>query len=151
MDNEEVLDWGSTIEADPKDFELMPDGDYKFTVTMYEKNRSKGSDKVPPSPMAVVHLRFDLQDGTQREIKHYIVLNRKCEGMISSFFLATGQKKHDEPMHIDFDGAVGRSGWCKITHRAGQDGKTMFNSISKFYAYDEQPSTQTPAYQPGKF
>ena len=44
---ERELDWDDEIERE-SDFVLLPEGDYDFTVTGFERARHEGSEKLPP-------------------------------------------------------------------------------------------------------
>jgi hypothetical protein len=42
-----ILDWSDTIENDGQEFVLLPEGDYNFVVTGFERGRFPGGAKVP--------------------------------------------------------------------------------------------------------
>lgn len=151
--NQEI-GWDDTISKD-SEFVLLPEGDYKFTVTKFERARHNGSDKLPPCNKAV--LTLELTDGFQNGImQHNLFLHRKCEGMLCAFFTAIGQRKHGEALTPRWDQVIGATGTCKIGVRKwkGNDGSEReSNEIRKFYEKDSQPAapsyqpTQQPAYQ----
>lgn len=160
-DFEREFDWDSEIEKD-SDFILLPEGDYDFTVTNFERARHAGSEKLPPCNKAIVSLTVNAPEGTA-VIKHNLFLHSKCEGLLSAFFCAIGLKKHGEKLKMDWNAVVGKKGRCKITTRKwiNEKGEEIpSNDIKRFYDPPEQSaqaSVSTDAaspsgvYVPGQF
>ena len=145
---ERELGWDDEIVKD-SDFVLIPEGDYNFTVTAFERGRHEGSDKLPPCNKAIVTLRVALPDGTTQDIKHNLFLHTKCEGLLSAFFTAIGQKRKGEPLRMNWNAVIGARGRCKISIRTwkNKDGEDMqSNDIKKFYAPDENAAPVQPNY-----
>lgn len=143
-------DWDDEIVKD-SDFTLIPEGDYNFTVAAFERGRHEGSDKLPPCNKAIVTLRIALPDGSTQEMKHNLFLHSKCEGLLSAFFTAIGQKKKGEPLRMNWGAVIGSTGRCKVSVRTwkGKNGEDMqSNDIKKFYAPDDKPPQATLAPQP---
>lgn len=141
-----ALEWDSEISKD-SEFVLLPEGDYEFEVTQFERARHGGSEKLPACPKAVVHLRIDSSNDTAI-IKHNLFLHRKTEGLLCAFFTAIGHRQHGEPLKMDWNRVVGSKGRCKVSVRTftkdnGEDGKS--NEITKFYDYEK------PAFKAGEF
>ena len=63
MNIEEIrtFDWDDEIEVDDS-FELLPDGDYTFTVVNVERGRFDGSEKMPACNMATVSFKVQGKD-----------------------------------------------------------------------------------------
>lgn len=144
---EREFNWDDEIVKD-SDFTLIPESDYNFTVTAFERGRHEGSDKLPPCNKAIVTLRIALPDGGAQDIKHNLFLHSRCEGLLSAFFTAIGQKKKGEPLRMNWGAIIGATGRCKISVRTwkGKNGEDMqSNDIKKFYAPDDKPAQ---AYQP---
>ena len=155
--------WDDEIVKD-SDFTLIPEGDYNFTVTAFERGRHEGSEKLPACNKAIVTLRVTLADGSTQEIKHNLFLHSKCEGLLSAFFTAIGQKRKNEPLKMNWNAVIGATGRCKISIRSwkGKNGEDMqSNDIKKFYAPEDTPAPQyqqtapaqpaTPAAQNGVY
>lgn len=145
------LGWNDTIQHD-SEFEVLPEGDYTFEVTSFERGRHPGSDKLPPCNKAILTLRVQ-GNGHTGTIVHNLFLHTKTEGMICSFFVSIGQRKKGEALVMDWSKVVGATGMCKVTLRnwTGRDGQQMqSNQISKFYPPEEAPAA-TPGYTPGEF
>ena len=154
---ERELDWEDEISRE-SDFILLPEGDYNFRVTGYERARHEGSEKLPPCKKAIVTLEIDSPEG-KVYIKHNLFLHTKCEGLLSAFFIGIGQKKHGEPLKMDFNNSIGATGRCKIGIRSWtnkNNGEPMqSNEVKKFY--EPKAAPQPPAggaggvFTPGKF
>ena len=43
------LNWDSAIEKDSPEYILLPEGDYDFTVTKFERGRHNGSENCRPA------------------------------------------------------------------------------------------------------
>jgi len=147
--NQEI-GWGDTIEHD-SEFVIVPEGDYSFTVTKFERARHNGSDKLPPCNKAV--LTLEVSDGVNSTlITHNLFLHRKTEGMLCAFFTAIGQRKHGEKLIPKWDQVVGATGTCKVGKRSwtGNDGSVReSNEIRRFYEKNTPAAPQQPqqAYQ----
>ena len=65
-----VMDWNDVIEDDEQKYVLLPEGDYNFVVTNFERGRFPGSAKIPAtnketksiqifSELGVASMKFD--------------------------------------------------------------------------------------------
>lgn len=141
------LEWNAELTSDGNEFVDLPEGDYNFTVTKFDRERYPGGAKIGPCPKAKLYLQIETSQGNAI-IFHNLMLHSKCMGLISSFFIAIGQKKHGEPVKMDWDKVIGSTGRCKIAKRE-YDGKT-YNEVKKFYDPEESASAPT-GFVPGKF
>lgn len=96
------IDWNSVIDDDG--ITTLEPGEYAFRVKGYTKSLTQAGD-----PMAKVNLIISSPRG-ETEVMDNIVLKETTVWKISSFFRSVGMKKHGQPMKIDFDGAIGKSG-----------------------------------------
>lgn len=142
--------WNDEV-SEESTFTLLEEGDYRFRMTSLERGRHNGSDKLPPCNKATVTLEI-LDDGgtVLTEIKHNLFLHSVVEGRLSAFFLATGAKKHGEPLNIakGFQDSVGRVGRCHIyvDTWTGSDGQTRkSNKIKYFIDPEKAPKPAPPA------
>ena len=153
-DNFTEYGWEDEILEEGGNFVLLPDGDYDFTVAKVERARHPGSEKVPPCNMAKVTFTVWKKNDKTEITENYFLCN-KFEWKLSSLFLAIGQKKHGEPLKMNWNAVTGAKGKCHVyidnyRKKDGSDGQS--NKIKKLYAYDEnvqtvQPAqTQTPQY-----
>lgn len=149
---EHELSWDSAIEKDAPEFILLPEGDYDFTVTKFERGRHNGSAKLPPCNKAVIYLSIETPEGNT-VIQHQLFLHTKTEGMLSAFFTAIGQKKKGEKITMNWNAVVGAKGRCKvyIDSWMGNNGEERkSNKIRKFYEPEEvKPSAG--GFTPGRF
>ncbi len=125
------LGWDSEIENDSDAFVLLPEGEYPFVVTKFERGRSAGKGKLPPCNMAILTLRIN----NETTVNEYLVLHTSMEWKLSSFFRAIGQKKHGEKFRMDWTKVLGATGMCKVivedyTRDDGTTGQS--NKVDKF-------------------
>ena len=74
-----IMDWDSAIESDGSQFIVLPEGDYDFIVTGFERGRYPGSAKIPACNKASLTLTVELPDGkTQAAVlKVYTLLQKE--------------------------------------------------------------------------
>lgn len=148
------LGWDDVIENDGPDFVLLPEGDYDFEVTKFERGRHNGSEKLPPCNKAIITLKIEGKEGIA-VVTHNLFLHSKCEGMLCAFFTAIGQRKHGEALKMNWNNVMGAKGRLKLGIRKwkGNDGtEYTSNDVKKFY---EPKADATPApasaWQAGQF
>ena len=143
MDRE--LGWNDEIQKDSSFVEL-PAGDYDFTIDHYERGRSQGSDKIPPSNMAIVFFNLIAPDGTATQIRENFILHTKLEWKLSELFTSVGLKKPGEVLRMNWDALPGLKGRCKVRLDADRNDPTKkYNHIDKLYPY------VAPTYKAGTF
>lgn len=152
-ENNKALDWDDTIENDSEEFVVLPEGDYDFEVTGFERGRHDGSEKLPPCNKAILSIRIIAADGRSTTIKHNLFLHGKCEGILCAFFTAIGQRKKGESLKMNWNAVTGSRGRCKVGIHSWQnkEGNTMqSNDIKRFY--EPEPGQQTsPQWKAGDF
>lgn len=129
------LDWDEGFELNPSNFTLLPEGEYDFTVTKFERQRHPGSAKLPSCPKAVITLEVRTPSGETGIITHNLFLHTKTQGLLSAFFISIGQGKQGEVVKPDWSkvlGATGRAsvGIHKYTKKDGSEGES--NDIKQF-------------------
>lgn len=139
--------WEDMISDEGKEFVLLPEGDYDFTVSKIERARHPGSEKMPPCNMAKVTVTVWGKED-KIEITENLFLCNKMEWKLSQFFLSIGLKKHGEPLKMNWAAAQGRSGKCHVyvdTYKKKDgSGEGKSNKIRKFHAYDDNVQTLSP-------
>ena len=130
------MNWDDTIEHDSADFVLLPEGEYNFEVKSFRRETFSGSAKMGACPMAVLDLEVFNAD-ISRRMDHNLYLNKKTEGLLCEFFRAIGQRKHGEPLRMNWGNVPGSKGRCKViqkelesTKKPGE--KFLVNNIKKF-------------------
>lgn len=147
------LAWDDSIEND-NEFELLPAGDYDFTVTNFQRERHTGSEKLPPCNKAVLTLSMTGANGEKGTVIHNLFLHSKCEGLLCAFFTGIGQRKKGERLKMNWGTVIGSTGKCQVgvrkykSYKTGEDREA--NEIKKFY----EPSVESnaaPSFTPGNF
>lgn len=143
-----IMDWEDTIENDGQEFVVLPEGDYTFTITNFERGRFPGSAKIPPCNKATITISIDSDKGNATA-RFDLILYRSLEWRIASFFRCIGQKKHGEALVMNWNKVVGARGRAHIKPRSYmKDGEErQVNDVDRFLDYD--PSVEcTPVQAP---
>lgn len=132
------MGWDDQIENDGQEFIILPEGDYNFTVTEFERGRFPGSAKIPACNKATLTLEVKTNEGVAY-VKTDIILYRSLEWKISSFFRCIGQKKHGEKLVMNWSKVVGSTGRAHFKPRkwTGNDGvERESNDVDTFLEWD---------------
>ena len=146
--------WDDEIQRD-ESFQVLPEGDYRFTVTRFERARHSGSEKIPACNKAVLTLSVSGPEASG-EVQTSLFLHSKFEWKLCQFLTSIGQRKHGEAMRMNWGAVPGSTGVCHVGVRkwTGNDGKERDgNEINEFYdpeaapaaAGQPQPQPQPPA------
>lgn len=134
--------WDDVIEKDGGEFISLTPGDYKFTVTELERGRHTPNQtnpgKLPACPKATVSIKIETEQG-EAILKHNLFLHSSTEGMLSAFFGSIGQKKHGEPLKMNWGTVIGATGVCRVNKRkgTGQYADQEFDNIKSMIYADE--------------
>ena len=143
MPNNDILDWNDRIEDDGSgEFTILPPGEYAFKVTGFEKQHSNNSQ----APMAKVTLEVE-HDGELVNVFDYLVLTKKAEWKLCSFFRCLGLKKHGEPFVMQWNRVVGATGRAKVyvEKYTKKDGSSGESNKVKHYIDPPGPRASAPA------
>lgn len=148
-----ALSWDSEIKEDYVLFELLPEGEYEFTVMNFERGQHNGSEKLPPCPKATLYLRIDDQAGSTT-IQHNLFLHSRCEKFLSGFFASLGQKQIGAKATMDWGKVIGAKGRAVIkiesfTRQDGSEGQS--NKIKRFIDPSEPKNPWQQKWEGGKF
>lgn len=135
-----VMDWDDALESDGQEYILLPEGDYVFKVTGFERGRFPGSAKIPPCNKATLTLAVKTDEGTAH-VKTDLILYRSLEWRISAFFRAIGAKQRGQRLVMDWSRVTGSRGYAHFKPRTyrgsdGQDHQT--NDVARFYDYNAE-------------
>ena len=133
-----IMDWDDVIQDDGQEFVVLPEGDYTFTVTGFERGRFPGSAKLPPCNKATLTIRIDNDQGPATA-RFDLILYRTLEWKIAAFFRCIGQKKHGEKLAMDWSSLPGARGRAHIRPRSytTRDGEEhQVNDVVRFYDYN---------------
>lgn len=134
-----LMDWDDSIETDGQEYILLPEGEYNFKVTNFERGRFNGSAKIPQCNKATITIQIEAKEGIST-VKFDLILYRTLEFRISAFFRCIGQKKHGEKLTMDWGKVVGSKGRAYIKQRSytNQNGEEKFiNDVDRFIDYNE--------------
>lgn len=136
--NEMLMDWNDTIENDGQEFVLLPDGEYNFTVTNFERGRFPGGPKIPACNKAVITVQVKTDDGIAT-VRFDLFLYKTVEWRLSAFFRCIGQKKSGEKVVMNWNNVIGSKGRAYFKQRTyinnfGEE-KTV-NDLANFIDYD---------------
>lgn len=153
MTTERELGWDDEIQKDGGEFIVLPEGDYNFTVTKFERGRFNGSAKLPACNQAKLEITVHSPEHGDVKIEHLLFLHTKTEGLLSNFFAGIGQKKKGQRLRMNWQTVIGSRGRCKIyiDRYQGNDGKEYTNNkVKTFYAKDEAPSNHQQPFPTGQ-
>lgn len=157
------LGWDDEIVTDAKEFVQLTPGDYQFTVTNLERGRHtpnpQNPGKLPACNKATLTLQIETAEGIA-QLTHNLFLHTSTEGMLSAFFGSIGQKKHGEPLRMNWNNVVGAKGVCRVNKRkgTGQYADREYDNVKTMIYADEvdwtkvlnanvQGQPQQPIYQ----
>lgn len=147
---EREFGWDDTIQKD-SEFVLLPEGLYYFTVASYERGRHtpnpQNPGKLPACPKATVYLKIVANEG-ETELRHNLFLHSSTEGMLSAFFGAIGQKRKGEPLRMDWNSIIGKTGVCKVGIREYNGNK--YNEVKSMIYAEDVDYTKVLNAQPGQ-
>ncbi len=132
-----IMNWDDAIESDGQELVLLPEGDYTFTVTGFERGRFPGSAKIPPCNKASLTLSIDNDQGPAI-VRVDLIRYRTLEWKIAAFFRCIGQKKHGEKVTMDWSRVQGARGRAHLRPRTYiRDGEErQVNDVDRFYDFD---------------
>lgn len=58
-ESEREYGWDDEIQNDGPEYVVLPDGDYNFKVTGFERGRYEGGEKIPACNMAIITLEYE--------------------------------------------------------------------------------------------
>ena len=136
-----VMNWDDVISNDAPEFVILPEGDYNFTVTSFERSRFPGSAKIPPCNKASMTLTFDNDQGVATA-RCDLLLYRTLEWKLCAFFKSIGQRMVGDKQQMDWNKVLGARGRAHVKPRSYTD-KTgterQANDVVRFL--DPEPTT----------
>ena len=132
-----IMGWDDVLENDGQEFIVLPEGDYTYTVTHFERGQFAGGPKVPPCPKASLILRIDNELGAATA-RVDLLLYRTVEWKIAAFFRSVGLKKQGEKAAMDWNRVIGARGKAHFRPRSYvKDGQERtVNDVERFIDYD---------------
>lgn len=152
---ERELGWDDEIVQDGAQFVQLTPGDYQFTVTNFERGRytpnPQKPSKLPACNKATLTLQIETAEGIA-QLTHNLFLHTSTEGMLSAFFGAIGQKKHGEPLRMNWNTVIGTKGVARINKRkgTGQYADKEYDNVKSMIYADEVDWTKVLNAQQGQ-
>lgn len=148
MSDEKVLDqgfgWDDEVEEATGEFKLLPEGDYKFTVTKFDRGWYEAGPGAKIASCNQADLEFSItwkdEDGEVRTntVRNYMKLSRKLQWVIYEFFESIGlRKKGDGSTKMPWDKVMGATGICQIGTR--EHNNRTYNQVTKCYPVEDAP------------
>ena len=143
--NNQGFGWDDEVEE--SSFEVMPDGDYKFEVTGFERGwwePQRPDSKIPSCNQAEIEMsiRWTNKDGQTRtnKLTYKLKLVRNLQFLIYQLFESVGlRKKGDGTTKMPWNQLIGTVGICQIGHHESNQGN-VFNDVIKCYTPDSVPT-----------
>lgn len=144
----EVMAWDAYIEQE-SEFVVLPEGDYEFRVTKFERAWFEGSAKVAPCNKAELELKFTADGIGSTTVKENLLLSKTTEWKLCEFFRCIGQKVHGTGVKMNWDAVLGAIGKAHlyVDEWQGNDGNTKKNNKVKYYIDAEtgaEPKEELP-------
>lgn len=139
--------WDSTISNEDSAFAVLPEGTYEFEVKSMARGEFPGSEKMSRCYKADLTLQVtNPVDGTTGTVFDTLYLNSKAEWRLSQFFLSIGQKKHGEPLKMNWSKVEGAKGRLElsINKYTTRDGDERTNNRVTKYLDPVQQKKWTP-------
>lgn len=133
----------NNLTLDDNSFEVLPDGDYHFTVESHEVGYYSGtSEKIPPNTQVVTcHLSIPFfKDGmiATAKVRNNLNIYSKALFAIRQFTDCIGLTPEKGKANLDLEKMDGRTGICAITTVETKKGNEM-NNVAVFYAPSKAP------------
>ena len=132
----------NNLTLDDNTFEILPDGDYHFSVASHEVGYAT-SDKMPPNTQQIVcHLEIPyIKDGEVRtaEVRNNLNIYKKALFAVRQFVECIGMVPEKGRMNVDLTKMDGLEGVCRLETRESKNGNE-FNSVQAFYPPSKAPA-----------
>lgn len=132
----------NNLMLDDNTIEVLPDGDYHFTVTSHEVGYAT-SDKMPPNTQQVAcYLEIPyMKDGEvcTASVRNNLNIYKKALFAVRQFVECIGMVPERGKLAVDLDKMDGRTGICSLTTRESKNGNE-FNNVQMFYPPSKAPA-----------
>lgn len=132
----------NNLELDDNTIELLPDGDYHFTVASHDVGYAT-SDKIPANTQQIAcYLEIPFtKDGESKTVtvRNNLNIYKKALFAVRQFVECIGMVPEKGKMKVDLDKIDGMTGICAITSYAGRNGNE-YNQVQQFYPPSKAPT-----------
>ena len=129
-----MMEWDAYIEKE-SEFVLLPEGDYDFYVSSFEKGWFDGSAKIEACNKAILELTITAPGLGSAIVKEQLLLSDKTEWKLCEFFRCIGQKQHGTGVKMNWGKVPNAKGRAHIVinEYTGTDGNTYKNNkVAKY-------------------
>jgi len=150
---EREIGWDEEITAESMEWIPLPEGEYDFVVTKFERARYEPGPhaKMPACPLAKIEIMVQEPGTTNtRNLQNNLFLHSRTEWKIAEFFKSIGQKKEGEPFRPNWQMMVGSRGRAKIGIRKYKDkngNEREGNEVLNFLEPETNPTSTQPQPQ----
>ena len=134
-----IMDQNDVIEDDEQEYVLLPEGDYNFIVTNFERGRFPGSAKIPATNKETKSIQIFSEMGVA-SMKFDLILSKALTWKVSAFFRSIFQKKVVK-ITMDWNKVLGAKGRAHIKQKVytnQSDEEKNINDLDYFIDYDEK-------------
>ena len=132
----------NNLTLDDNTFDILPDGDYHFTVASHSVGYAT-SDKMPPNTQQIpCYLEIPyIKDGEVKivEVRNNLNIYKKALFAVRQFVECIGMVPEKGRMNVDLEKMDGLTGVCAITTRESKNGNE-FNNVQQFYPPSKAPA-----------
>lgn len=124
MNNKNVVNMDA--KNDGSNFNVLPEGEYGFTVTKFERQFHKGNFEIPSCHKAVIYMDIynDKGETVKTGLAVDLFLHEKYEGVLVAFFRAIGDYRPGERFVMDWANVPGATGRCFIRQKQLESNET---------------------------
>lgn len=108
---------------------LLPEGEYDFTVTSFDRSYFNGSEKSKACPMAKITLTVDTPEG-KATIKDSLFLKMSAKWRMDAFFRSIGFAKANENYTPNWNNVIGAKGRARIKPHKYND--KDYNNVDRY-------------------
>lgn len=142
-----ALDWDSPLSADYSGSRLLPEGDYDFTVTDFNRGWYPGGAKMCACPKAQLVLQVKMADEEKVDVKTDLILHNRMQWQLSGFFRSIGRPVTAEGMNWDnIIGCQGRAHFAPRTYTGRDGNERKINNVARYIDYN--PADHDKNYDP---
>lgn len=148
------LNWDSAIEKDSPEYILLPEGDYDFTVTKFERGRHNGSEKLPALQQGHNPSSHRNAPGKRRHTAPAFSPLKDGGNALGLFYRHRPKEKGREDHHELERRDPGAKGRCRVyvdTWKGSDGEERKSNRVRRFYEPEEAKETKPAGFTPGRF
>ena len=148
--NNAALNWDDDIQYTGHEYELMPEGDYLFTVTGFTRGwyEPRAGAKLPPCPQAEIELTINWQNAKKEPrtntLTYKLQLSQSVSWKIFQFFQGLKRLPEDtKQAKFPWNAIIGKTGIAAIVQNVSQNNGKTYNNVDKIYIPSSAPKVYT--------